>query len=440
MTGPCGALKFKKRKERGVGAYQREDANAYETMTMKIKSNRSLFLRILSVVCVLCICFSFSGCRDLSNMTEEERIAYEQQQEEEARLKAELKTEKKNGFKLFTSSNLTPSETAVTTLIEAMRNKDVALMSALMGVPNAFNDSNLSEWMEVNGFYRFVALEPQQIGILTKTEDVGIGYYIFPIDKTDPIRFTVEKTGENNYVVTPPTGIATNYILLLPSKTAFCNTTDISKSMIWNGSSPLSGKDTSTWYRYEFDRFIDTAQPQITLRTAIGEFDAICEKRKIGYNEEGVIGYAEFDAAKQEEFNTIAEETAMRVFDLLQARASDSELATVLTSASVIATCSPSNERVWEKVSAGIDSVYDIEVIIDPDISNDVPANYNYHIYNDDGIEMKCRFKLLTREGECRRKTSMILRKIDGNWKIISLDIGSKNNMFADISPYDPQW
>ena len=69
-----------------------------------------------------------------------------------------------------------------------------------------------------------------------------------------------------------------------------------------------------------------------------------------------------------------------------------------------------------------------------------MPLAYNCRIAGSDGIVLKVNAKLSTTEGECRKTTFIYMRYIEGKWKLAGMSNNNNNNLFWNITPFDPQW
>ena len=134
-----------------------------------------------------------------------------------------------------------------------------------------------------------------------------------------------------------------------------------------------------------------------------------------------------------------ANNSLKNIYTLLQAQASDAELGKYLLSGNILETCSQSN-RNYDEIYEKLQTVTDCNLYYNKEASGTLPVEYNCRLAENDGVIVKVNASVNTTLGECRKVTTLHLRYMDDTWKIVDMDTTNANNLFVDISTFDPQW
>ncbi len=377
----------------------------------------------------------------LRGMTEEEREIY-----------YEVKQEEKDGYRRLSSHQLDEMEETLKSLYQALKSGDTRASCDVMGVPDTFDAETYSRWLTDTGFESLLSLAEDEVGILYREEQVQVkqgfntqtyiedAYYLFD---TDDQSRNVRLVFEEGYF-TPDGGLVGDYTLLAPSARLYEYSTDLSSEDAADLSAYItcsvdepyqtSENWVSVWYQYDFPRFLNT-EPHFQIHSDIGNFDSSYLELTEGVH----TVLADIQEEDVEAYVQTAEDLLKHIFSLLQAGASDAEIGEYLLSSELLSICSPSGSN-WETVSSGIESVEELELYLNTDAEGVLPASYNCRLTEEDGVVLKVNALLRTTEGECRLTTTLYIRCMDGEWKLIAMDRSQDNSLFENISIYDPQW
>lgn len=430
--------------------------------TFKVKfQNLPLVVKVLPIILILigigCSILFKSGILDTVGMSEEEKAAYTQQKELEAEKIAEeeaaaalVAAEIEHGYRMLDSPNLTDEEQVVADFVHACKTNDYATVAKNLDVPNIFSEENLSIWVQEIGLVPYIASEDDATAIITVDQDVlndddkviGTEHVckIFNQEtQEDPFVFVVD-TNNGNVRLTPRKGILNDVEYVFQVRSVFCNGEDLSNYYISTVSSPISsgneskGESSNLWYQFSFSRFPDIQHPEFMIDTSLGMFATTPATTSFSKNENVMI--SDFTSAEVQMFSDAVRDTIWNAIQAIQQEAPDEQIATYMAVSDVIKTVSPSNEEVREKTFESISSVTGVEVYMNEVVSGDIPAIYNYHLAGDNTISARVNVRYIMGSGECRRTTTLLLRKYENNWTIVAMN----NNIFNNINVLDPEW
>ena len=395
----------------------------------------------------------------MKDMTPEEKQIYYEVQEETDR-----------GYRLLNSHQLTEQEIQMRNLFDSLQTGDTKQLCASMGVPNVFNTESYNKWLDTTGLSVLKGLSYEDVGVLCRDETVNTeesttfnqvqesqtAYYLFDNNdrKNKIVRFVYSKDSQGAYY-RPDNGIVRNYVLLSPTKDLYPNTEtgnidsedSLLKYVKTSTDCPYTVSDQwkSTWYQFSFPYFLNVEEPHFLLHTDIGTY-----KSAYLYTSTYSSTLNTVIAVPTEEQSDVlvndAQEIIATIFEKVQEDASKSDLADYLISEDLADTLVAPPENTYSygnKYSDIIDSIRTVEKVtlqLSSEAEGTMPLAYNCRIAGSDGIVLKVNAKLSTTEGECRKTTFIYMRYIEGKWKLAGMSNNNNNNLFWNITPFDPQW
>lgn len=423
-------------------------------MQFRLKEKYKRWILIAAVALILLFLFNVvKNWYITKDMTPEERTIYREQQEESAQ-----------GYRLLTSHQLTEEEKLMKELFECLKSGDTFRACQLMGVPDTFDSSTYNEWLKENELSALLSYDIAEIGVVSQLETVEetenyqtvtheeLAYYLFAAaDNTIRCRFICEEEQEG-MVFVPEKGIVRDYVLLAPVKALYEHSVnpedesaeDLSVYVKTTVDQPyLSAENWSTvWYQFEFPRFLD-CEPHFILKSDLGTFESeyVEVQPKNSSNTSDML-HTVLAVIPDETVNEIlgkANESLEKIYELLKAQASEAEIGRYLLSAAVLETCSQ-NEANYAQIYETLQTVTGSTLYYNKEAFGTLPLVYNCRIAESDGVIVKVNALIDTTMGECRKVTTLHLRYLDGIWKIVDMDISNNNNLFTDVTTFDPQW
>lgn len=437
----------------------------FTVATYKIKTMpaalKALILILIAAVIALVV-MAQTGVLATIGMTPEEKAAYQQQQAEIASAEnaakvaqARIEEENRNGYKRFSSPNLTDEEAATVNFIHACQDGDMDLVSQYLNTPDVFNESNLKTWCSDTGIDVFFNYDDENRVVAIKDEDIMdekgnkvIGTArtacIWYANATEMTKFYIEPNAKSDvgYMLTPVNGGISEVNYAFPTHMVQNEEgVDLSSYAVEAISSPIQGEAKSdletnaTWYLFSFPRMPDVDSLTFQIVTELGTFTTT----KIDSSSEDLNGIfvANFSAEQIQEFNNYAADALLKAVQAIQASGTDEQIASYLAVSDIVSEVSTANEKRDENMVNAIAQITGVEVYQNEITSGIIPIAYNYHMVGTNTVSMKANIKfILNSGGECRRSATILLRKINDHWGVV----GVSKNILENVSSLDPEW
>lgn len=417
----------------------------------KLKEKHKRLLVICGVALVLFL--SARGIRQwlvVKDMTAEEKTIYYEQKQEE-----------KQGYRCMSSHQLTEEEAVLRDLFQYLKAGNTIEACKIMDVPDAFDTETYNQWLKSTGIQPLFAYDLSEIGILDRQEereetvnyksvtyDEHAYYIFFTGDNTVRCRFVYQPEDEVMRFV-PDSGIIENYELESPSKNLYEYSAnveedeDLEQYLVTTIEQPYLSEEkwSTTWYKFEFPRFLNCT-PHFLIASELGTFETEYVEQESSTSSSAEPYHTVLAIIPDETVNEIldqANNSLKNIYTLLQAQASDAELGKYLLSGNILETCSQST-RNYDEIYEKLQTVTDCNLYYNKEASGTLPVEYNCRLAENDGVIVKVNASVNTTLGECRKVTTLHLRYMDDTWKIVDMDTTNANNLFVDISTFDPQW
>lgn len=434
---------------------------AYKITRMATWLKVLIVLLIISVIATIAV--AQTGFFNTLGMSAEEKAAYEQQQaaiasaESAERAAQELiEQEKADGYKRYSSPNLTNEEAACVDFIKACQNGEMDKVAAYLDVPNVFDQDSFQKWCDKAGISVFFNYDDDNRVVTVGDEDVldedgkeviGTARVVktWYANATSMTEFYITASAGNPYgfVLTPKgEGLLTDVVYDFPVRNVTSESgddlsiyaTEAISTPISSSSSKGDLENNSSWYSFTFPRFPDIETPQFYLNTDFGTFKSttiVSEKLK------GVAGIVIADFSDDEigELNQSAAQAIISAVQAIQNGESDEVIASYLAVSDIVGELS--GEKRDEEMFAGVSLITGAEVQRNELTSGIVPVEYNYHLVGSNTVSMDTNIRfVLSSGGECRRRATILLRKIGDHWSVV----GTNNNFLDNINSLDPEW
>ena len=434
-------------------------------------THMKMWLRVTIVAAIVAVIALFvmfqMGMFNTIGMTAEEKAAYEQQQAEIASAESAAKAaqelideEKRNGYKRFSSPNLTAEEAAGVNFIEACQSGDMQAVADYLNVPNVFNSDNFSGWCNAAGIStlfnydddnRVVQVGEKEIldkdGKVTgKKRAVAVWY----ANAESPLYFYLDESSDSSYgyILTPVgSGLLTDVVYDFPVPNVSTDSgedlssyateainTPISASSGYGGNSNL--ESNSSWYTFTFPRFLDIENPNFYLTTNFGTFHSTTVHTERNKDIAGIV-IADFSDDEINQLNQSAAEAISSAVQAIQGGQDAEVIASYLAVSDIVDSLAQTSQRVDEDMLAGVNLISGVEVQRNELTSGTIPVQYNYHLVGNNTVSMNCNIRfMLTSGGECRRCATILLRQIGDHWSVV----GTSTNFLSNVNSLDPEW
>lgn len=434
---------------------------AYKITRMATWLKVLIVLLIISVIATIAV--AQTGFFNTLGMSAEEKAAYEQQQaaiasaESAERAAQELiEQEKADGYKRYSSPNLTNEEAACVDFIKACQNGEMDKVATYLDVPNVFDQDNFQKWCNKAGISVFFNYDDDNRVVTVGDEDVldeegkeviGTARVVstWYANATSMTKFYITASAESPYgfVLTPKgDGILTNVVYDFPVRSITSESgDDLSAYATEAISAPISSSNgkgnlesNSSWYSFTFPKFPDVEAPHFYLNTDFGTFKSttiVSEKNK---DIAGIV-IADFSDEEIEELNQSAAQAIISAVQAIQNGESDEVIASYLAVSDIVGELA--GEKRDEEMFAGVSLITGAEVQRNELTSGYIPVEYNYHLVGSNTVSMDANIRFtLSSGGECRRCATILLRKIGDHWSVVATD----KNFLDNINSLDPEW
>lgn len=389
---------------------------------------------------------------------------------EEKQIYYEMEEEAQRGYRLLNSHQLTEQEIQIRNLFDSLQAGDTKQLCAAMGVPDVFDAESYNKWLNTTGLSELKGLPYDSVGVLSRDETVNTeesttfnqvqenqtAYYLFDNNdrKNKIVRFVYSKDSQSVYF-RPDNGIIKNFVLLSPTKDLYPNIESgnldnedsLLKYVITSTDCPYTVSDQwkSTWYQFTFPYFLNVEEPHFMLHTDIGTFkSAYLVTSSYSSSLNTVIAVPTED--QSDALVSDAQQVIATIFEKVQQDASKSDLSDYVISEDLADTLVAPPENTYSygnTYTEIIDSIRTVEKVslqLSSEAEGTMPLAYNCRIFGSDGVVLKVNAKLSTTDGECRKTTFIYMRYIEGKWKLAGMSNNNNNNLFWNITPFDPQW
>lgn len=435
---------------------------AYKIVRMATWLKILIVLLILAIVATIAV--AQTGFFNTLGMSAEEKAAYEQQQAAIASAESAAKAaqalieqEKADGFKRYSSPNLTDEEAACVDFIKACQNGEMDKVAAYLDTPNVFDQDNFQEWCDTAGISVFFNYDDDNRVVTVGDEDVmdedgkkviGTARVVstWYANATSMTKFYITASSGSPYgfILTPEgEGLLTDVVYDFPVRNVTSESGDDLSSYATEAiSTPISTsskgnlESNSSWYSFTFPRFPDIEDPHFYLNTDFGTFASttiVSEKNK------GVTGIviADFSDDEIAQLNQYAAQAIISAVQAIQNGESDEVIASYLAVSDIVEDLAGSSEKKDEEMLAGVSLITGAEIQRNELTSGIIPVEYNYHLVGSNTVSMNANIRfLLSSGGECRRCATILLRKIGDNWSVVA----TNNNFLDNINSLDPEW
>lgn len=378
---------------------------------------RSKLVAITSVAMAMCL---LAGC----GMTQEEKAA----KAAADAAAAELQEEQATGIKRLTSENLDDSEKSLYNFVMALREDDAQTVADTIGAPNIFPESYLYSWTLTNGYEPLKETDLSNIRVASAKSGNTAELSVY-VDSDKPTDTYISTYEGGRWVLTPPSGVASDFEFTAPTKRVECNGISFADYIV-------SANDNSYSWNYSVPHMMLLEDSPVYIITSnLGSFNGAM------YTVDGKnVILADMSTKQKETFEAAAVDVFTSIFDMLKADASADELSRILLSEKTITDCYTfKNEEARATYKEKLATVTNVTIAED-DVQTGWPATYTYRLSGEDAVTMNVKLCIGTTLGDSRKKATIVMQNFDGVWKLVSVVTKSGENPFVEFNTYNPAW